>query len=169
MLDARPQTKRRRLNPPSNTSILLTESIPPKPAPKTSAVAVCASCHRASTASATPILVCPRCSAPTCTVCSRTCTSRTPFSMPNTSAHSWPPAPRRRTALALNAPNTNTSAPVKRKKPRDDDERDSDQEEQARDGCVLGTGTGCGRTLCRECCFESPQESATTCYDCRGL
>ncbi|KAF8137832.1 hypothetical protein K438DRAFT_1881359 [Mycena galopus ATCC 62051] len=149
--DARPLPKRRRLNPTATSQpIQLAEAAL---TPKTVS-AICASCHRAATIH--PILVCTRCSAPTCTVCSRTCDARAP---PPTSPAT--PSPRR-PVLAVKAPNTNAAkvTVVKRKKHLcdDDDERDAEG--------GLGQDAGCGRTVCRECCFESPQETTTTCYDC---
>ncbi|KAJ6602660.1 kinase-like domain-containing protein [Mycena vulgaris] len=41
-------------------------------------------------------------------------------------------------------------------------EYEGDAEERVEDG------SGCGRTVCRACCFETPQES-TTCYDCEAI
>jgi hypothetical protein len=212
MVDGRSLPKRRRLNP-NNQILALTEPSTPKLTQKTAAPTICASCHRA--ASIHPLLLCPRsvlfpslspnplkvsrtrsCTAPTCTVCSRTCTARVPFPPPTspTPLVAYAPTPAsspvaradstRRPALVLNAPNTNATpaAAVKRKKPmRDDEERDPECDYYALPACE--DGSGCGRTLCRECCFESPQEcvplfsfltrltrsssrSSTTCYDC---
>ncbi|KAJ7199595.1 hypothetical protein GGX14DRAFT_699770 [Mycena pura] len=173
--EARPLPKRRRLNaPPSHSAAPPMLSIPK------STTAVCASCHRAST-SFTGVLLCSRCAAPTCAVCSRTCTASLP-SPPPTPLLTWSPTPNptplvspahspRRPALALalnvnlNAPNAHTgaaSAVPKRKKPRDDEESPRNAEDGG------GVAPGCGRTVCRECCFESSQESTTTCYDCYG-
>ncbi|KAF7334407.1 hypothetical protein MVEN_02269900 [Mycena venus] len=78
--DTRPLPKRRRLNPAvvSMPLIAVTEPSPSKPAPKNTPAAICTSCHRAATTN--PVLLCPRCTAPTCTVCSRTCTARMPSS-----------------------------------------------------------------------------------------
>ncbi|KAJ7641318.1 hypothetical protein FB45DRAFT_899929 [Roridomyces roridus] len=148
--DTRPLPKRRRLNP------LPATSEPQKQLSTTKPVAsVCASCHRAG-----QVLICPRCSAASCNVCSRTCDASI-ASSPPTPHLSWSPVSSpahspRRAALALNAANTNTdaSSPPKRKKPREEEEHDG--------------GDGCGRKLCRDCCIESLQEGTTTCYDCYG-
>ncbi|KAK7018505.1 hypothetical protein R3P38DRAFT_2983097 [Favolaschia claudopus] len=152
--------KRRRLSPASSTPSTAPQAA--LTAPKTPP-GVCASCHRAATTN--PILFCPRCNASTCTVCSRTCTARAPLS-------SKPQSPLRRPALAVNAANTNTNtnnnspaeipAPVKRKKSLWEED---EGERQGQDGQEFGSGTGCSRTVCRACCFESPEET-TTCYDC---
>ncbi|KAJ6589207.1 hypothetical protein B0H19DRAFT_1058247 [Mycena capillaripes] len=151
MRDARPLPKRRRLNPSNSSTqaIALTEPSAAKAAQKSAAA----------------------CNAPTCTVCSRTCTAASSFPPPSSTANlaSAPTHSPRRPALALNAPNTNVSAtnalgtntPVKRKKPRDAEDSDRDAERDDSDGCGLGLPTGCGRTLCRECCFESAQERLT--------
>ncbi|KAJ7024448.1 hypothetical protein C8F04DRAFT_1302052 [Mycena alexandri] len=166
----RPLPKRRRLNPLTPyTAQKPTELNAAKIAPKT-AGSICASCHRAATASA--ILFCSRCSSPTCAVCSRTCNATLSDASlaPRLSASSTPmygftPTPRR-SVLALNAANTNANAnaapaAVKRKKPRDSDE----DRLEGREPCDNSTD-GCGRIICRACCLESSQESTTTCYDC---
>ncbi|KAJ7652248.1 hypothetical protein B0H17DRAFT_1101616 [Mycena rosella] len=181
--DMRPLPKRRRLNPiapasaaPPLPAISLIHPTPPpisKPAPKSTS---CAACHRAP--GLTALLVCARCAATTCAVCSRTCTACVP-SRPPTPCLTWsgPPTPApspahspRRLALALIGANTNTNsvpAPApKRKKPRD--EEDARREDEDRDRDEGAENAGCGRTVCRECCFEMPQESTTTCYDCYG-
>ncbi|KAJ7159937.1 hypothetical protein C8R43DRAFT_1124306 [Mycena crocata] len=178
--DVRPFPKRRRLNPPPfsavQPSITVTEPSPLKAPPlRPNPPTVCASCHRAAPAN----LLCARCTAPTCAVCSRTCTAAV-SSPPPTPRLSWTPTPTpspshspRRTALALIAPNSvpasaNTTHALpnhgnahpsahaaahpigsfppagapKRKKPRENGDGDAN-------------GDGCGRTICRECCFES--------------
>ncbi|KAJ7769324.1 hypothetical protein B0H16DRAFT_1517477 [Mycena metata] len=166
----RPLPKRRRLNPLTPYAAQRpTEHNAPKTAPKNTG-GICASCHRAATASA--ILFCSRCSSATCAVCSRTCnatlyisdaSAALHLSAPTTPISGFTPTPRR-SVLALNAANTNANAnatPVtaKRKKPRDSDE------DKGRESCDDSTD-GCGRIVCRACCIESPVESTTTCYDC---
>lgn len=104
-----------------------------------------------------------RCGSSTCVICSRKCTAHRPPSSPPTVSLS--PS---RSALALNAPNTNlmtattTNPPLsplpqshKRKKTADSDTggklesiKDSDYEEE---------GTSCGRMVCRNCCVENVQ------------
>ncbi|KAJ7320918.1 hypothetical protein DFH08DRAFT_890554 [Mycena albidolilacea] len=172
--DACPLPKRRRLNPtaPLHSKITIAENNS-APAPK-NAPAICASCHRATSVLRT-LLFCTRCTAPMCAVCSRTCTARAvpPTGHLSGFVSSLPPqalSPRR-LVLALNAPNTNaTNAPglnaaIKRKKSLCDDDPDVDSEGESGRG-FQGPGTGCGHVVCRECCFESSQESTTTCYDC---
>jgi hypothetical protein len=110
-----------------------------------------------------------RCASPTCAICSRTCTASMP-SPPPTPHLTWSPTPTpspslspRRTVLALNSANTNSvlaaahtapTAPTaaKRKKHKDDEEAAPDDEAD------YGCGSGCGRSVCRECCFENLQE-----------
>ncbi|KAJ6452271.1 hypothetical protein C8R45DRAFT_1041088 [Mycena sanguinolenta] len=168
--DARPLPKRRRLNPAPTPqpTFVSSESIP---ATKSAPAAVCASCHRAATIR--PLLVCTRCNASTCAVCSRTCTTR---STSTNSSVSDQTTATRRPALAINAPNTNATIAPAMKRKKNLCEEDGDGDECGRhpdfDGCGLvsesdvGNGTGCGRVVCRVCCFESPQEAATTCLDC---
>ncbi|KAJ6629918.1 hypothetical protein B0H10DRAFT_2428226 [Mycena sp. CBHHK59/15] len=175
--DVRPPQKRRRIA--SNSSpqpiITVTEASPLKQhwqSKNTSTI--CTSCKRAVTTVA-GLLLCARCTSPTCAICSRTCTACMP-SQPPTPHLTWSPTPTpspshspRRLALALNSANTNSvsatsASPVvtKRKKPRDDDEKSHDDSDE------FACGSGCGRSVCRDCCFENPQESTTTCYDCYG-
>ncbi|KAJ7213279.1 hypothetical protein C8J57DRAFT_1730925 [Mycena rebaudengoi] len=174
--DARPQ-KRRRLA--DNTSlqpiITVTEPMASPTKQSKNMAAICTSCQRAITALA-GVLLCARCASPTCAICSRTCTASMP-SPPPTPHLTWSPTPTpspslspRRTVLALNSANTNSvlaaahTAPTaaKRKKHKDDEEAAPDDEAD------YGCGSGCGRSVCRECCFENLQESTTTCYDCHG-
>ncbi|KAJ7906558.1 hypothetical protein B0H13DRAFT_2020422 [Mycena leptocephala] len=134
----------------------------PKPSQKTAAPTICASCHRA--ASIHPLLLCPRCTAPTCAVCSRTCTARLPFPPPTTPTPlvAYAPTPAfsavargestRRPALALNAPNTNATpaAAVKRKKHmRDEEECDPECDYYAHPAREDGSGS---TTTCYDCC-----------------
>ncbi|KAJ7112903.1 hypothetical protein C8R44DRAFT_984786 [Mycena epipterygia] len=165
--DARPSVKRRRLNP-SQPIITVTHPSPQKQPAKPAAAGpgICTSCHRAAPGL---LLLCARCASPTCAICSRTCTACMP-SQPPTPHLTWSPTPSpahspRRLALALNAANTNHAnasagaGASKRKKLKDDGEEERAEED---------ADAGCGRTVCRECCFETPQESTTTCYDCYG-
>ncbi|KAJ7186658.1 hypothetical protein C8R46DRAFT_277344 [Mycena filopes] len=169
----RPLPKRRRLNPMvSYAATTPTELIAPKITPKTSSSSICASCHRASTATA--ILFCSRCASPTCAVCSRTCNATLSDASPTPRPSVSPPptngsiAIPRRQALALNAANTNADAhappaAIKRKKPSRHSDSDEDKGHEPCDD-----SEGCGRIVCRACCAESPKESTTTCYDCDG-
>ncbi|KAH9931756.1 hypothetical protein B0H21DRAFT_96362 [Amylocystis lapponica] len=174
----RPVSKKRRLlaaSPSVVDSLLhvpITPSNVPTPTPVTKA-STCTSCHRAFTARPNHLIVCARCRAPTCTICARTCTACPP-SAPPTPALSFSPTPPatplpspRRSALALHT-NTLAFTPGRRRKAREDEEEHVEGEE----GCVKDAGAeilpGCGRTICRNCCFESLPSNATTCYDCCG-
>ncbi|KAL6297989.1 hypothetical protein BKA93DRAFT_831066 [Sparassis latifolia] len=116
-----------------------------------------------------------RCRAPTCTICTRTCTARpvaddssppTPAltlspSPPSTPLPTPSPSPRRR-ALVLSAiPNTTR----RRKREADADEGDT---ATAKWGCARDAECepGCARTVCRACCVESTQSGNVTCLDC---
>ncbi|KAG9312648.1 hypothetical protein JVU11DRAFT_7064 [Chiua virens] len=125
-----------------------------------------------------------RCSAPTCTICARTCTSYTrPLSFPPTPALTRSPSPAahphfatpispKRVALGFShaAMNCDAALPpssTKRKKaPTENDHGDGDLDGSAgRDHYNVhvthGYGTdsvvlpGCGRIVCRACCVES--------------
>ncbi|KAF7291106.1 hypothetical protein MIND_01253700 [Mycena indigotica] len=145
--DSRPPAKRRRVNssqsrPYSNSDL---------PSTKTLGL-TCSSCHRTVIGS----LSCPRCGHATCIICSRTCTAAV-HSPPPTPQLSWTPTPTsspmhspKKSILALTNTNLDSSN-AKRKKPGEEE----------------GMG-GCGRVVCKDCCFESQQESSTTCYDCCG-
>ncbi|PBK65656.1 hypothetical protein ARMSODRAFT_961012 [Armillaria solidipes] len=133
---------------------------------------VCTACNRAINTRTSCAILCSRCGSSTCVICSRKCTAHRPPSSPPTVSLS--PS---RSALALNAPNTNlmtattTNPPLsplpqshKRKKTADSDTggklesiKDSDYEEE---------GTSCGRMVCRNCCVENVQSDTTTCLDC---
>ncbi|KAI0942489.1 hypothetical protein AcW1_003108 [Taiwanofungus camphoratus] len=151
-------------------SLLTQDALVSSPVPKAT---VCASCHRAFTARLSLLIQCARCRAPTCAICSRTCTACPP-SMPPTPALTFSPTPPptpphspKRAALALST-NTNAApvATAKRRKLRDADEDEkfgAEGEGKAEKEDVL---PGCGRTVCRNCCFESPQSNTTTCHDC---
>lgn len=162
-------------------SLLTQDALVSSPVPKAT---VCASCHRAFTARLSLLIQCARCvspvrpetvhltrpggtdrcRAPTCAICSRTCTACPP-SMPPTPALTFSPTPPptpphspKRAALALST-NTNAApvATAKRRKLRDADEDEkfgAEGEGKAEKEDVL---PGCGRTVCRNCCFESPQ------------
>ncbi|KAK0490372.1 hypothetical protein IW261DRAFT_1431777 [Armillaria novae-zelandiae] len=133
---------------------------------------VCAACNRAINTRTSCAILCSRCGSSTCVICSRKCTAHRSPSSPPTVLLS--PS---RSALALNAPNTNlmiattTNPPLssllqshKRKKAADSDTgaklesiKDSDCEEEE---------TSCGRMVCRNCCVENVESDTTTCLDC---
>ncbi|KAK0191584.1 hypothetical protein F5146DRAFT_606594 [Armillaria mellea] len=161
--------KRRRISPLSSKPDS-TSSEPVKDIPVGGLV--CTACNRAINTRTSCAILCSRCGSSTCVICSRKCTAHRPLSSPPTVSLS-----RSRSALALNAPNTNlmtepTANPPlpplpqshKRKKTADSDTesklesiKDSDCEEE---------GTNCGRMVCRNCCVESVQSDTTTCLDC---
>ncbi|KAI0739429.1 hypothetical protein C8Q80DRAFT_1198649 [Daedaleopsis nitida] len=142
---------------------------------------VCASCHRGFTGSKQiQLVLCARCHSPTCPICSRTCNG-CPSSVPPTPALTTAPSPpdtplasplpsARRPALALNTNNTSGATPTtqiagRRRKARDCDEEERDEAQSRKfvgDGALLG----CGRAVCRNCSFETPESDLTTCYDC---
>ncbi|KAF8803335.1 hypothetical protein BYT27DRAFT_7145355 [Phlegmacium glaucopus] len=150
----------------------------------TIAIPICSTCHRALNVTHNDnIQYCARCLSITCAVCSRTCTASA-ASQPPTPHLTWSPTPSpspaggspRRSVLSLNSPNTNiilhpplmpTSNPTagKRRKLVDQDDlacsRDGGQDREE-------FGPGCGRLLCRSCCFENIQNNTTTCLDCYG-
>ncbi|KIJ19414.1 hypothetical protein PAXINDRAFT_166610 [Paxillus involutus ATCC 200175] len=208
----KPSAKRRRLNHtgPSSTidpafqpSKALTDNsnFTPNPLlgnPKLS----CSTCHRAlsiamRSAAGVP-LVCSRCSAPTCTICARTCTSYTrPSSVPPTPALTRSSSPcsspahtpvsssgsPKRVALGLSFTTMNcdpsaTPAPahIKRKKaPTDKDgnlgSRDHETDDDSCEGVEDGSVFihGCGRVVCRACCIESVPSDGKLCLDCYAL
>ncbi|KAH8113079.1 hypothetical protein DFH11DRAFT_1602940 [Phellopilus nigrolimitatus] len=156
----------------------------------------CTSCHRylavssGETGKQSQRIICPRCQATSCSICSRTCTA-IPLSMPSTPLLSFSPSPpgtplgasdnrplphdlddtpKTRTHAQATARHTESS---RRRKKRDEDDDD--------EGTVVGgdddsstkgsdrVQPGCGRTFCKNCCIENPQTGTTTCYDCYGL
>lgn len=115
-----------------------------------------------------------RCSMSTCAVCSRTCTASAP-SQPPTPHLTWSASPSptpspRRSILALNSANTNQGASLtvpgnsatsnargKRRKGAEDDDPAVHGWENNPGVDSEDIGPGCGRTLCRNCCFENMQ------------
>jgi len=186
----KPALKRRRLTGALNTSTvelgrpilsLPIDDFSPSTKPPT-----CSSCHR-TFVKPSQVHQCERCRSPTCTICSRICTACPP-SLPPTPAlttSSTPtvspsPSPKR-SALTLNTNTANangayapqTLSPFassrRRKLPTwdtGDDERVASEgtEKPGKEDLL----PGCGRIICRNCCFESPQSNTTTCYDCYG-
>ncbi|KAI0740479.1 hypothetical protein C8Q76DRAFT_609255 [Earliella scabrosa] len=148
---------------------------------------ICASCHRGfAGAKQNQLVQCARCHAPTCAICSRNCNGCPPSAPPTpalTSAPSLPETPLaspfpvsipRRPALV---PNTNTALgatpppPIvgRRRKARDREDEDGCKDMEYEMGeKVDDLVSGCGRTICRNCSFETPESDMTTCYDCAG-
>ncbi|KAK0455788.1 uncharacterized protein EV420DRAFT_559983 [Desarmillaria tabescens] len=138
---------------------------------------VCIACNRAINTRTSCAILCSRCGSSTCVICSRKCTAHRPPSSPPTASLS--PS---RSALALNAPNTNlmttttTNPPPsplpqshKRKKPADSDSEVGGKSESRKDGDGEEEVTSCGRVVCRNCCVENVQSDTTTCLDCLEL
>ncbi|KAG5340346.1 hypothetical protein C0989_002075 [Termitomyces sp. Mn162] len=108
----------------------------------------CVSCHRALKAAQGLLVICARCSALTCAICSRTCTA-CPSSMPPTpyltrspTPEPHPPSPPspKRPALVLHSENTNRGE--KRRKNTEEDSREGFLEILAE----FDLAPGCGRT-----------------------
>ncbi|KAE9397300.1 hypothetical protein BT96DRAFT_995897 [Gymnopus androsaceus JB14] len=152
--------KRRKLSSPKLSAISSSSiATPASPAANKNMTLTCISCHRrAQSASRSVAVFCARCGSATCTICSRTCTvsSTPPDSLTPSQAQTYS---SRRFALTLNSANTNsvgiaTNAGGKRKKVKDDDVE--------RDGAIRfeegELPCGCGRIVCKNCCFESNQK-----------
>lgn len=169
--------KRRKLAPLSTSNVSLPKDPLVKPiitpAPVTAAISTCVSCHRALKATQGLLVVCARyacqiltgfisltrcarCSAPTCAICSRTCTA-CPSSMPPTpfltrsSTPNPPPSSPKRPAVSLHA--TNTHRGEKRRKNGEEDSQEGFLQTLAEFDLV----PGCGRTVCRNCCTENKE------------
>jgi len=146
------------------------------------ATSKCMSCFRSLNVMQKAIIICARCSSPTCAVCSRTCTA-CPTSMPPTPyltrSPTRSPTPLfspRRTALSIHSVNTdindltrsgqaNISNGQKRKS-QDEDNLDYDSESWVQKLGEFDLTLGCGRTVCRKCCVENRESASETCHDC---
>ncbi|KAK2465016.1 hypothetical protein APHAL10511_003092 [Amanita phalloides] len=138
----------------------------------------CKSCHRLLTVIQGQLLFCSRCSAPTCTICSRTCTARAP-SQPPTPHLTWSPSPSPPQSPYQPDPDPGAVADPpyvipktsqvmgKRRKASDDDLVEQISKSDCSDE-DYGIGPGCGRTVCRDCCIENIQSNTISCYDCYG-
>ncbi|KAL5500963.1 hypothetical protein ACEPAH_9350 [Sanghuangporus vaninii] len=171
------------------------------PVPENNGDLSCVSCHRAlgtNTSIGTKqshFVVCPRCRATSCTICSRTCTT-IPASQPPTPLLSFSPSPPgtplgptedRSLPLPSEFHLDETPRPQARAYTRtesarrrrhsdieDDDERTvvgTEDDTFARMKGVEDSGAspGCSRVMCKNCCIENVPTGATTCYDCYGL
>lgn len=135
--------------------------------------------------SATPCIQLPetRCGQLTCNICSRTCTHLPP-SQPPTPMLSYSPTPpctplsplplrlavtfqSAADAMSLLSPRV-TSKQRKRRvsdgesDPDDNQHMMEDLVDESADDEMIIDGRGCGRKVCRNCSFESPQRFATT-------
>ena len=102
-----------------------------------------------------------RCEAPTCPVCTRTCTAVPPTREPTPalsfSSSTSPPTPTpspRRAALSL-ATNTTTNEATVHSARRRKHEDDSADMLVGKEMDTDGWTHGCGRVVCRACCTES--------------
>ncbi|KAF5313937.1 hypothetical protein D9619_013107 [Psilocybe cf. subviscida] len=182
----RPPMKRRKLvRTPSSPSV----APPPQNASPTSKPGrpclghkgVCASCHRGVyTTTAGSAIQCSVCSSTTCTVCSRTCThsaaSRppTPFLTLSPTPSPSPTPSLRRFAVTLNmnlptaADASNLTTPsTKRKKVSNEDVDAAGPGDSVKDPDFYGPG--CGKVVCRKCCWEDIRNNTTTCFQCYGV
>ncbi|KAI4522333.1 hypothetical protein K523DRAFT_371662 [Schizophyllum commune Tattone D] len=173
---ATPPQKRRRLDTSASCVASSKPQTTPFPSTQTSTGIrnVCGSCRRANLGQAA-LPSCSRCTQPTCSVCSRTCTIRV-ASVPPTPPLSYTPTPTpspRHSGLIL-APSTNLpldkpSNPFatqgKRKKLLEPENEDKEflQAGKALDGFA----PGCGRLVCRNCCMEL--EEGVACRGCDEL
>ncbi|KAF9482845.1 hypothetical protein BDN70DRAFT_874426 [Pholiota conissans] len=193
---AKPPLKRRKLVRNSGSTLTSISSPPSAKTQGTTVIAnaskgipICATCHRAlQSTTAGSIIQCAICLSTTCAVCSRTCT-HSAASQPPTPHLTWSPTPSpspmpspRRSVLSLNSSNVNlplsdlpqtptqSSATGKRRKHTDEDDipsyPDVKSTSHAEDQGEFGEG--CGRFVCRNCCYEDTHNNTTTCLDCYG-
>jgi hypothetical protein len=165
-----PLPKRRRVS--SNPLTPFSSSGSFNASPKPSRLTTCTSCHRTIGLKSSPTFHCARfvmfypealvndpyyvggkrcrCSASSCAICLRTCTSDS----------TTPP----RSPGSLNLPLDSIAIPfsqsnktilsLRRRRPRDDDNDNMLKTKGVGDG-----RTGCGQVVCRTCCLEDPQRS----------
>ncbi|CAA7269391.1 unnamed protein product [Cyclocybe aegerita] len=154
--------------------------------PAANAPPTCISCHRGLNNQGA-IIHCPICLSTTCAVCSRTCTDAA-MSQPPTPHLTWSPTPSptpslsaRRSIISLNSPNshlhphailespltpTQNSVAGRRRKVQDDDVVPSFETIPPEFDEMSMPGPGCGRVVCRKCCYEDVSNNTTTCVDC---
>ncbi|TFK51289.1 hypothetical protein OE88DRAFT_1527443 [Heliocybe sulcata] len=136
----------------------------------------CESCHRSLNIRGCPVIICPRCNATTCAVCSRTCDTRSALN-PGLASSLTPPAmpdrSPRRAGLSLSSVNMNVKGNMdatpagKRRKFQDDEDEDQGKDEEWEEHSKR-LMPGCGRAFCRNCCIEDAPSNKTTCCDCYG-
>ncbi|KZV64522.1 hypothetical protein PENSPDRAFT_162930 [Peniophora sp. CONT] len=182
MLPREPPAKRRRVaaadSPKTSSTSLpdvgLQNIVAPTPRAAKKA-GKCSTCHRAFVGGSAQIMNCARCDAPTCPVCTRTCTAVPPTREPTPalsfSSSTSPPTPTpspRRAALSLTT-NTNTNllheatTTAARRRKHEDDSSDT---ALSKEPDAEGWTQGCGRVVCRACSVESIQSCTITCRDC---
>ncbi|KAF6754813.1 hypothetical protein DFP72DRAFT_1170101 [Ephemerocybe angulata] len=147
----------------------------------------CVSCHRSLLGMPGGPVVCARCESLSCRICSRRCTSGgfvktsppppsrgrtgTPSERSESPNNSDLPTRRRRSSSMIDLDDENESANVdvetkragrrrKASSPDRDDDRNGSYDEER------GGAEGCGRTVCRSCCFEDVERDTSTCLDC---
>ncbi len=174
-----PLPKRRRVS--SNPLTPFSSSGTLAASPKPSKISTCTSCHRAIGLKSSPAFLCTRsaaycvllkgisltilgehyrCSAPSCAICLRTCTSDSAPSPCLPGSLNLPPDS---IAFPLSQSNKNISC-LRRRRPRDEDSDNVLKTKEVDDG-----RTGCGRAVCRTCCLEHPQRSESSGPPCHTL
>ncbi|KJA16245.1 hypothetical protein HYPSUDRAFT_219569 [Hypholoma sublateritium FD-334 SS-4] len=147
-------------------------------------IPICATCRRAlQNTTAGSIIQCGICFSTTCAICSRTCTNSA-TSQPPTPHLTFSPSPSpvpspRRSVLSLNSSNVNlplmdppstlpqfSTSGHRRKHVDDDDLPDSQNALPGEDHGEFGPG--CGKFICRNCCYEDAHNNTTTCLECYG-
>ncbi|KIM63257.1 hypothetical protein SCLCIDRAFT_117859 [Scleroderma citrinum Foug A] len=162
----------------------------------------CSSCHRALSSAvrsgAGLVVICAKCMAPTCTVCSRTCSSiQPPFPLTPPPTQSPSPSPiqgnnqsnpgstsPKRIALGSNAfvmhcdatmpPSVKRKRSLVEKVDADTRVKTCDQQSSSLSCDIVDDISsvplpGCGRIICKACCIESVVSGDTLCVDCDAL
>ncbi|KAI0317923.1 hypothetical protein OF83DRAFT_1262533 [Amylostereum chailletii] len=169
MLLTEPPSKRRRLVSAAKAAASLSH-LPGKETSMTtrsSKISTCTSCHRALNLKSTgQAVICARCNASTCAVCSRTCDAASlsppaPLQFISVPLPSSQPTVRQRMALGVR----NTNSILQRRRVREEEEESDGPGDK--DACGKNADEGCGRVVCRNCCLENPQSGSVTCHDCR--
>ncbi|KAG6811217.1 hypothetical protein H0H92_008478 [Tricholoma furcatifolium] len=168
--------KRRKVATPS---LAISTPTKPSPAPIAPVVLKCISCHRSLNAAQGLLVICARCAAASCAICTRTCTAcpssdsipPTPYLTRSPTPTAIAPAPTSpRPALASLAPNRTTNASSnngnrgeKRRVSGAPDEQEEDIEAFLTE---WNLAPGCGRIVCKKCCVENKESGSVACHDC---
>jgi len=150
-----PLPKRRRVS--SNPLAPFSSSGSFNASPKPSRLTTCTSCHRTLGLKSSPTFLCARCSASSCAICLRTCTSDSATTTRSPCSLNLP-----LDSIAVPFSQSNKNIPsLRQRRPRDDDNDNMLKTKEVDDG-----RTGCGQVVCRTCCFEDPQSGIVACLDC---